>query len=191
MRRSLLLVLGLALATPAFAADTYDIDDSHTSVLFSVQHFNAGWVYGRFNEISGSFTWDAAKPADITFDVTIPTTSVDTDNAKRDDHLRSPDFFSSKEFANLTFKSKSVTKKGPTTYSVTGDLTLHGVTKPITVDFEYTGEGDDPWGGHRMGLLGTFSIKRSDYGITTMPDGLSDEVRITVSLEGTKKRIGK
>lgn len=191
MLRTLLLALTLGLAAqPALAADTYEVDDGHTSVLFAVQHFNAAWVYGRFNDVKGTFTWDAAKPSDISFDVSIATTSVDTDSDKRDDHLRGPDFFSSKEFPTLTFKSKTVTKKDADTYTVTGDLTLHGVTKPITVDFDYTGEGKDPWGGYRLGLHATFTIKRSDYGITAMSDGLSDEVRITVALEGTKKKLG-
>ncbi|MCB9780786.1 MAG: YceI family protein [Alphaproteobacteria bacterium] len=178
-------LLSLAFAQPALA-DAYSVDDDHSAVLFSVQHFGAAWVYGRFDKISGDFDW-SADVSKSTFSLTIDAASVDSDQEKRDQHLAGPDFFNAAEFPTITFKSKKVEKKGDKLLHVTGDLTLRGVTKEVTIPIEHTGEGDDPWGGHRAGLHSTFTIKRSDFGITYMPDGLSDQVKLIVSLEGVKK----
>ncbi|MCB9762440.1 MAG: YceI family protein [Alphaproteobacteria bacterium] len=179
-------LLSALASTPAFAADDYKVDDDHSTVIFRIHHLGAGYVYGRFNQIEGDFSLDA-DPKKNTFNVTLKTDSVDTDHEKRDKHLRNADFFNAEEFPEITFTSKSVSKKSDTAWAVTGDLTLHGVTKQVTVDFERTGEGPDPWGGYRAGLEATFTIKRSDFGITHMAEGLGDEVRVIVALEGKKK----
>ncbi|MCB9741490.1 MAG: YceI family protein [Alphaproteobacteria bacterium] len=186
---ALLAATSLTFAQPAHAADDYKVDGEHTSVLFNIKHFNAAWIYGRFNTVDGEWTLDAKDASKSKVQVTIQAESVDTNNEKRDKHLRNADFFNTAEFPEITFTSKSVKKLDGDKWQVKGDLTLHGVTKEVTVEFEQTGEGPDPWGGYRMGLHGEFSIKRSDYGITHMADGLSDEVRIIVSLEGKKKKL--
>lgn len=187
MTRSALAIALLMASPAALAADTFDVDPGHTSVLFSVHHLGAAWVYGRFTDTSGSFTWDNDDPSAIKLDVTIKSGSVVTHNEKRDKHLNSPDFFDTQTHPAITFKSTSVKKSGER-YAVTGDLTLHGVTKQETILLDHTGEGSDPWGGYRLGLHSTFEVARSDYGITTMPDGLSDTVKMIVSIEGTKQK---
>lgn len=180
------LILTLGLAAPAVAADTYEIDASHSTVLFRVKHLNVSYFHGRFNKLSGKIVWDE-DPQKIEIAVKIDASSVDTNNEKRDQHLRNPDFFNSKQFPVITFQSTGVKKLEGDHYEVTGDLTFHGVKKSITTKFEFTGAGKDPWGGVRAGGEAVFTISRSDFGIDYMPDGLGDDVRITVAIEGVKK----
>lgn len=184
---SLALLGGLAFGPSAFAADTYAIDATHSTALFRVKHFGAAWFYGRFNDISGTMTFDETDPTKSVIEVVVKTESVDTNVEKRDTHLKGPDFFDAGQFPTLTFKTKKVAAKSGNTFTATGDLTLRGVTKEVSFDFERTGTGKDPWGGTRTGAEAVLNIKRSDFGITYMPDGLSDEVRLIISLEGVKK----
>lgn len=177
----------LATAAPAFAADTYELDNAHSSVVFRVKHLNVSYLYGRFNEVTGTFALDPADPAKSVIDIKVGAGSVDTHNEKRDQHLASPDFFNAKQYPVITFKSKKVSKKSGDTWTAVGDLTLHGVTKEVAVDFTRTGEGKDPWGGYRSGAEATFNVSRAAYGMGFMPDGIGDEVRLHVSLEGVKK----
>jgi polyisoprenoid-binding protein YceI len=180
-----------APATSA-GAEVFSVDDVHSTALFRVHHLGAGQFWGRFNDISGTFTVNGGKPEGVTFDVTIKTESVDTGTEKLDQHLRSPDFFNAKEFPNLTFKSTSV-KAGPKPgwLEVAGDLSMHGVTKPVTAMMEWTGTNDGPMG-RRAGYEATFSIRRSDWGISYGVDkgAIGDEVRIVVGLEGTAGASG-
>src|SRR5262249_1497700 len=125
---------------PSQTADSYDIDAVHSSVIFRIKHFNTSFFYGRFNEVSGTRQIDPATPTSGKVEVSIKTDSVDTHNQKRNDHLKSQDFFNAVKFPALTFTSKSVAKAGETTFDVTGDLTIHGQTKPVTVKLERTGE---------------------------------------------------
>lgn len=171
-------------ATPARAADSYEIDASHSAAIFSIKHFGAGNFYGRFNDIKGTFTPDGDKS---TIDITVQADSIDTNNDKRDQHLKGPDFFNTKQFPTLTFKSKSV-KGAKDHLEITGDFTMHGVTKSITITATHTGEGKDAWGGYRSGYEAKFKIKRADYGINYMPQGLGDDVEIIIALEGVKKK---
>src|SRR5262249_4437518 len=136
--RFLVFALGVLGSIPAFAADTYDVDPVHSTVLFSAQHFNAGLFFGQFDNTTGSIVVDDANLANAKINVSVDASSVSTWNQKRDDHLKGPDFFNATQFPKITFVSKSVTKSGDK-YSVTGDFTLHGVTKPITVEFTKTG----------------------------------------------------
>lgn len=177
----------LAVAVPSLAADTYDIDPVHSTVLFSAVHFNASRFYGRFDNTTGTVMLDDANPAASKVGLVVKVSSISTWDAKRDEHLKSPDFFNAAQFPTITFTSKKVTKTG-SNWSVTGDLVLHGVTKEITVPFTKVGEGDDPWGGHRAGWEATFSLKRSDYGMSFMNPGISDEVKLIISVEGVKKK---
>ena len=181
-----LFALAALIASTTAGAATFDIDPVHTSVLFSVQHFGASWVYGRFDKTSGSFDWDA-DPAKIKVSLTIDSSSVDTNSTKRDDHLKSADFFDAAQFPQITFVSKAC-KAATGGMECSGTLSLHGVSKEITVPFQFSGEGDDPWGGHRAGIHSSFSVKRSDYGMTTMLEGVSDEVKMIVSVEGVQKK---
>jgi polyisoprenoid-binding protein YceI len=182
MKRSIFLILITLMAAimPVAAAD-FKIDNSHTSAVFRIEHFGIAKVYGRFNDVSGSFNLDKA------IDITIKTGSIDTNNQKRDDHLRSPDFFNANQFPTLTFKSTKIEAAGKDRYKVTGDISIHGVTKSITVEVHKSGEGKDPWGNYRKGLEVEFTIKRSDFGMTYMADGIGDDVEILFATEGIKQ----
>lgn len=184
---SFALAVALFGGAGAIAADTYKVDGAHSFVVFKVKHLNVGHAYGRFNQVEGSVVLDEAKPESSTIHVTVKTDSVDTANAKRDAHLKGPDFFNVKEFPTIEFKSKSVKKNGED-YEATGDLTLHGVTKEQTVTFKKIGAGKDPWGGTRAGAEAHFTIKRSEFGMKFMLEGVSDEVEITVAVEGVKEK---
>ncbi|MCK6486133.1 MAG: YceI family protein [Phycisphaerae bacterium] len=170
----------------AVATEQFEVDAVHSSVLFRVKHLNVSYFHGRFNDISGKFAF-SDDPSACMFDIQIKTDSVDTGNAKREQHLKSPDFFNAKQFPTMGFKSSEVKKSGDNTFDVTGSLTLHGVTKPLSVKLERIGSGKDPWGGYRTGFESVFTIKRSDFGMSTMPDALGDEVRVTVAVEGVRK----
>lgn len=186
--RATLAGLGLmaALASPA-AADTYKIDGVHSVVLFRIKHMNVSYTYGRFNDVAGSVTLDDPDPAKSALAIEIKADSVDTHNEKRDKHLRSPDFFNAKEFPAITFKSTAVRKTGDDAYEVTGDLSLHGVTKSVTIPFKRTGTGPGMQGETRAGGEAVFTVKRSDYGMSYMLNAVGDEVTLTVSLEGVKE----
>lgn len=184
---SALTAFGLA-AGPARAADTYQLDPVHSHAMFKIMHLNVGYQYGRFNDIQGTVIVDEAHPANSKVDVVIQTASVDTKAAKRDEHLRSPDFFNAKQFPTLSFKSTSVAAAGKDSYKVSGNLTLHGITKPVSFVFHKTGQGPDPWGGYRMGGETTFTVNRNDFGIRFMPDGLGSTVTLMLSFEGVKQK---
>ncbi len=175
-------------ATNPQATETYNVDPVHTTAIFRIKHLGVTYFYGRFNETTGTFTVNTEDPSEMSFDVQIKTESVDTNATGRNNHLKSPDFFNAKEFPTISFKSKSVKSSGESTYSVAGDLTLHGVTKPITVQMEFVGQGDKgPRFGYRAGFDATITIKRSDFGMNFMQGMLGDEVRIMVGLEGARQ----
>jgi len=180
-----LLLLGSSAATRA--ADTYDIDPDHSMVLFKVEHLGVSNNWGRFNDISGKYTFDPADPGKVSFDVVIKADSVDTHSEKRDQHLRSPDFFNVKQFPVIELKSKSVKRADDGTYRVTADLTLHGVKKEVTLDVRYIGAGEDPWGGYRSGFESEFRVDRRSFGMNYMPGGLGDEVTVFVNIEGKRR----
>ena len=183
------LILAIALGSlgmTAHAADTFKIDPVHSSVVFSVMHLGVSNFYGRFNDVSGTVVLDKEDPSKSSVDLTIPVERVDTHNEKRDQHLKSPDFFNAKQFPVMTFKSKKVEASGDT-YKVTGELTLHGVTKPLTLEVKKSGEGKGMEGEIRGGGETHFTIKRSDYGMNFMQGPLGDEINIVVSLEGVKQ----
>lgn len=189
MKRLLGSLFAAALLVGGVAhAETYEIDGSHAFAVFKVSHLNIAPAYGQFVKIGGSFDFDAAAPDKTKIKVEIDADSVFTGNKKRDDHLKGPDFFDTKQFPKLTFESTKVAKAGDNTFTITGNLTLHGVTKPVTFTATKTGAGKDPWGNDRVGMETTFTINRMDYGIAYMPDGLGKEVTIMISFEGIKKK---
>jgi polyisoprenoid-binding protein YceI len=136
--------------------------------------------------VSGTIVYDEAAPEKSSVSITIDAASVDSNNPKRDEHLESPDFFSVKEFPTIEFRSKSVARKGDK-LEITGDLTLHGVTKSVTATAEVTGAGEVPQQGHKAGFEATLNVKRGDFGMTKYAPGLGDEVRIIVAIEAARK----
>lgn len=183
-------LLGL-LAAPgaAQAADSFKVDASHTAVLFRVKHLGFSYTHGRFNKVSGSFSAAAGAPSDIKIE--IDAASLDSNDPKRDKHLRSPDFFNVKQFPKITFQSKTVTAKEKGSFEIKGELFLHGVKKEITVTAKHVGEGKDPWGGYRTGYELSFVIKRSEYGMKFMVGGIGDDVSVTVGVEGIRETAKK
>ncbi|HEV8377557.1 MAG TPA: YceI family protein [Tepidisphaeraceae bacterium] len=180
-------ILALILLTSTFsygAATTYKIDPVHSFVIFRIKHMDVGHVYGRFNEPNGTITIDDADPSKSSFTLELATQKVDTGVQKRDDHLRSPDFFNARQFPTIKFVSKEV-KKTDKGYEITGDLTLHGVTKPITANLEQTGQGSM---GPRqiIGFETTVDLKRTDFGMKNMVGPAADDVRLIISLEAGK-----
>lgn len=144
---------------------TYTIDASHSTLGFVARHAMVAKVRGAFNEFEGTATLDAANPAASTARVTIKAASIDTRNSQRDEHLRSNDFFAMDEFPEITFVSTGVSVDADT-YELTGDLTVKGVTKSVTIPFEYEGSATDPYGNGRVGFSGSLVINRKDYGVS-------------------------
>lgn len=179
-----LLCLGFGTAAKA---DDYTIDPVHSGVSFQILHLGVSYIQGRFNDFSGSFTIDTGDPAKSAFSLSINTSSIDTNNSKHDDHLRSPDFFNAKQFPTISFKSTSV-KPISGGYEVTGDLTLHGDTKPVTFSLTGGKMTEFPPKVSRTGFTAPqIVVKRSDFGVGKPMPVLGDEVYVTISIEGTKK----
>jgi len=178
----------LFAATTAQAADyRLDIAGAHASVQFKIKHLGYSWLTGRFNKFDGEFSYDAAKPNASKINVTIDTRSLDSNHAERDKHLKSDDFLDVSEFPKATFVSKSIKFSNADNGTVTGNFTLKGVTKTITFPIDKVGEGNDPWGGYRVGFTGTTSLKLTDYNITTNLGPASTIVDMTLNIEGVRK----
>lgn len=183
----------LALASPALAADTYQFDKSHTTVGFQVRHIFT-MLGGKFQDFSGTIKVDKAKPESSSVEFTIQAASISTNDPKRDEHLKSPDFFDTATHPTITFKSTAVKPAGNNVYQVTGDLTMRGVTKSITIPVTLLGEGKDPWGNEKMGFETSTTLDRKDYGINwnkTLDQGgvlVGDEVKVQISIEANKAK---
>ena len=145
---------------------TYSIDPTHSRIGFVARHAMVTKVRGSFNEFEGQGYFDAENPANSKLELTIQAASIDTRNADRDGHLRSNDFFDMDTYPEITFVSTAVEAIDDENYRVTGDLTIKGVTKPVSVDFEYTGAATDPFGNSRIGLEGKTTVNRKDWGIS-------------------------
>lgn len=186
IRRCTLMMILLACCCVTRAADTYTVDPVHSSISFMISHAGISNIHGRFNDFSGKFTIDKADPAKSSFSLSIPIESIDTNNVKRDEHLRAPDYFNAKQFPTMSFQSTKV-QAVEGGYEVTGDLTMHGVTKPISLKLK---GGDKvvefPKGTQRIGIVSAFSLLRSDFGITVEPKALGDEISIVVGIEAAK-----
>jgi polyisoprenoid-binding protein YceI len=185
------LAVGLTVtgATAPAGSATFLVDPVHTSVLFRVKHLGVAYVYGVFTAPEGTVVVDDTNHARSSVEIRVPVESISTRATRRDDHLKSPDFFDAKQFPTLSFKSKSVKKLAGNTLEVRGDLTIHGVTKAVTVKVEQTGRGKGQRGEERIGFHTVFTIKRSRFGMTYMlgETGLSDDVEITVSVEAIRQ----
>ena len=180
---------GLMMAGGAAQAADYQIDKQgqHASVNFKISHLGYSWIYGRFNDFEGTFSWDADKPEASAINVTVNTESVDTNHAERDKHIRSEDFLNVAENATATFTSTGVEVTGDNSAKVSGDLTLNGVTKPVVLDANFIGEGDDPWGGYRAGFDATTTLKLADFGIDYNLGPASETVELILTVEGVRQ----
>lgn len=188
MKRFAAIALFVAFgSSAAFSAETLKVDPVHSSFVFKVTHANIGHIWGRFGDYGGTFAIDESDPSKSTFNITANPASVDTTVKKRDEHLQAPDYFNAKQYPAITFKSTSVKKVSDNKLDVTGDLTLHGVTKSIVVPVAIIGKGEFPKGTGRIGIEATFSVKLSDYKIQGDPKSVGDEVFIIASLEGANK----
>lgn len=169
--------------TPVATTNTYKIDDTHSMAIFRVKHMGAGAFWGMFNDLEGtvSYTPDTALALDVTIDIT----SVDSNNSKLDQHLKSPDFFNVKEFPTMTFKSESSKSLGNGSFDVTGSLTIRGVTKKVTVPVSYLGAADLGMGA-RAGFEAEFTINRADFGINygVEKGSIGNATRVIVAIEG-------
>ncbi|MEQ5234443.1 YceI family protein [Providencia rettgeri] len=185
-------VLGLAtgalfLTAGSALAETYQFDKQgqHAFIEFRIQHLGYSWVYGSFKDFDGSFTYDAKDSSKDKVEVTIKTGSIDTNHAERDKHLRSGDFLNAAKFPEAKFVSTEVKKDGEA-YKITGDFTLNGVTKPITLDAKLMGEGKDPWGGYRAGFEAEGNIKLKEFNIKSDLGPKSQEAQLLISVEGVQ-----
>jgi len=186
----LALVALMAAPLASFAAE-YKVDKAHTTVSFKIRHLFTN-VAGRFDDFDGAVSFDPAAFADSTVSGAIQVASINTNNEKRDTHLRSADFFDVEKYPTITFKSTKVTDidEAKNTAKLHGNLTMHGVEKPIVLDVAYLGTGKDPWGNTRGGFVATTTLNRKDFGITwneTLESGgllLGEEVEVEINFEG-------
>ncbi|MCA9835378.1 MAG: YceI family protein [Trueperaceae bacterium] len=191
---SLIASLALFALLSAGFAESFNLNPVETHALFRIKRANTSFLFGRFDELSGSLSYDVENPEASSIEFLALTESVSTgienpdndfDAARRDGHLRSPDFFDAAQFPTLSFVSKSVAATDdPNILEVTGDLTIHGVTNEVTVMVEKTGEGQDQQGNAMVGFYTEFNINRSDYGMTNLEQLAGDEVLIMISLLG-------
>lgn len=177
----------LAASAAHAATENYSIDGSHTGVVFKINHLGFSNTFGRFNTVEGSFTLDREAVEKSAVTVKIKSESIDTNDAKRDKHLRSPDFFNVKLHPEITFTSTAIKKVSDNEFEVAGNLLLNGVTKPLTLKLTKLGEGTDPGGNHRVGFDTSVVIKRSEFGMNYMAGAIGDEVTLMISTEGVRK----
>jgi len=191
MKKSLqgLLLGSLLLSAGSAVAADYKIDKEgqHAFVNFRIQHLGYSWLYGTFRDFDGTFTFDEKNPSADKVNVTLNTNSVDTNHAERDKHLRSADFLNAAKFPQATFKSTAVKADGDA-LDVTGDLTLNGVTKPVTLKAKMIGQGDDPWGGKRAGFEAAGKISLKEFNIKTDLGPASQDVELIISVEGVQQK---
>lgn len=184
------LALGTALlsAGQAMAAE-YKIDKEgqHAFVDWKISHLGYSFIHGTFKDFDGSFTWDSAKPEASKINVDLKTASLWSNHAERDKHIASKDFLDVKKYPEAKFVSTSVKSTGEKTADVTGDLTMHGVTKPVTFKATFNGEGKDPWGGERAGFNATTTLNLNDFGIKG-PGATSQTLDLDISVEGVKQK---
>ena len=189
------IALAIALTVPVLAyADTWHIDPAHTNVEFTVRHMMISNVKGQFQKTTGTITVDGNDPTSAKIDATIDASSIDTRVERRDADLKSPNFLDVAKYSTITFKSTKIEAAGPGNWKVTGDLTLHGVTKPVVLDVESSGKPiHDPMGNTRAGASATTKIKRTDFGLTynkVLESGgvmVGDEIAISIDVEAIKK----
>lgn len=184
----------LAVFAPPVSAATYTIDADHSAVTFKIRHLFSKTT-GSFNEFEGTFDYEPGKSETWKTEAMIQAASIDTNVEKRDNHLRSNEFFDVEKYPTITFRSAKVTDAAAESAKLHGDLTIHGVTKPVVLDLAIHGVGDDPWGNTRAGFTATTKIDRKEFGITWNQPVvgslmLGDEVEITLEVEGLLNKQG-
>jgi len=185
---ALFAATAVGAVSPAFAAPvSYKIDPAHTAVAFIVNHVGFSNVIGRFNTVGGEVSFDKDAVEKSTVTVTIDTTSVDTNHAKRDEHLRSPDFFNAKEFPKMTFKSTKIEKTGDKTGKLHGDLTMLGVTKPVVLDVTFNKDGVSPASKlETAGFSARGTVKRTEFGMKYGAPAIGDDIQLLIEVEAVK-----
>lgn len=192
MKKCILATACAGILSGPILAATYDVDPSHSTIGFAVRHMVVTTVRGTFNEFQGQFTYDPENPAAFSASAVIQTASIDTRNRKRDDHLRSEDFFDAAKYPEITFETTGAEQSGDQLI-VRGNLTMRGVTREISIPITFSGPVTDPWGNTRVGFEGSTTINRQDWGISwsrTLDNGglvVSDEVRIEINIQGILK----
>lgn len=195
---SLIAGLALLVAVPATvtaqddgdkenAAETLQVDPVHSNVMFRVNYGDIGHVFGHFKKFSGEIKYHPDDATKNSINLTIPASSVETFNDKRDKHLQSGDFLQAKQFENLTFESKKVERKNDNTLSVTGDLTIRDTTKEYTIDVKELGKGKGTQGKFRRGFYTEFNIDRTEFGVNWNTDAVDEKVRLILSIQGVRQ----
>jgi polyisoprenoid-binding protein YceI len=189
--KKLLLVsalTGAMLAPIANAADyVIDTKGAHAFINFKIKHLGYSWLTGRFDDFKGDFTYDENNVSASKVSVVVDTTSFNSNHAERDKHIRSDDFLDTNKFGTATFESTSFKDLGNNEIEVKGSLTLHGVTKEITIDAEKIGEGKDPWGGYRAGFSGTTRVGLKEFGMQEILGPQSTHVELELHIEGIRQ----
>ncbi len=187
-RIALSILLGLGVAASAQAA-SYNIDTSHTQVLFTYNHLGFSNITGRFDQVSGKFDFDPAKPTSSNIQVEIPISSLSTGVAKLDQHLSTADYFDAEKFPTASFNSTKVTEAGKNKLQVAGDLTIHGVTKPVVLDVTINNIGVHPAKKvPAVGFDASTTIKRSDFGVANSVPFVSDAVTLRITMEAQQAK---
>lgn len=183
------IILCTTLFVGSVKAEEYVIDTekAHAFIQFKIKHLGYSWLLGRFNKFEGEFSYDEKKPASTKIIVKIDPASIDSNHAERDKHLRGKDFLNVSKFPKASFVGTSYKAKGKGKGVLTGNFTLHGVTKKLSIDVKHIGHGKDPWGGYRRGFEGKTSFKLKDYGINYNLGPASREVELFLSVEGIRK----
>ena len=180
--------IAILLCSAQFAAAAeYDIDPSHAFIQFRIHHLGYSMLVGRFNKFEGAFTWDKDNPQAAVINVTVETASIDSNWAERDKHLRNEDFLNVDKYPQATFKGTKYTGDA-SGGKMEGVLTLHGVSKPITLDVKAIGEGPDPWGGYRAGFEATTSIRRADFGMDYNLGPAAETMAFELYVEGIRRK---
>lgn len=176
-----------AVATAAVERYVIDTEGGHAFVQFRIKHLAYSWLYGRFNDFSGTFTYDTDDMSNSAVEVTIKTASLDSNHAERDKHLRGKDFLDVDRYPHASFKSTTYKETGFNTSVLEGELTLKGITKPVRIEVQRIGNGPDPWGGYRRGFQGSTSFALKDFGIDYNLGPAAREVEMILSIEGVRQ----
>lgn len=182
------VALALGAAAPLQAAEyVIDTEGAHAFIQFRIKHLGYSWLLGRFNEFQGRFSYDEARPEASTVEVTINTASIDSNHAERDKHLRGADFLDVENHPQARFVSSEYRENDDGTGTLRGELTLHGVTRAVSIEVQHVGYGPDPWGGFRRGFQGSTVLKLADFGIDYDLGPAAREVELFLSVEGIRQ----
>lgn len=176
-----------SVATAAVERYVIDTEGGHAFVQFRIKHLAYSWLYGRFDDFSGTFTYDTEDTSNSAVEVTINTASLDSNHAERDKHLRGKDFLDVDRYPQASFRSTAYKETGFNTSVLEGELTLKGITKPVRIEVQRIGNGPDPWGGYRRGFQGSTSFALKDFGIDYNLGPAASEVEMILSIEGVRQ----